>query len=265
MLHILVIAIVAALSAVATSHLWASAVVTLSFAAIVLIVVGIVYGETLALYGGIVVALLCAGAAAGAARTGVFRLPGTVPVKYWRIIARPFALLFVPIDIHLGPRFTVVLIGIVALVFIAGDLVRMLSRMHSTAIYTERERKRFSSMTAFLVAVFIVFLVFPQAIAYLALGFLTVGDMYGKLLGIRFARVPLIGGRTLSGSLGFVTGSLIAGYVIYLFVPYPVVFLFVGAPVAAAIELFSTGFDDNFTVGILSGVVLYVLRVFFGA
>ncbi len=34
---------------------------------------------------------------------------------------------------------------------------------------------------------------------------------------------------------------------------------------AAAVELFSTGFDDNFTVGIFSGVVLYVLRVFFGA
>ena len=69
--------------------------------------------------------------------------------------------------------------------------------------FKRTETKRFSSMTSFLVAIFIVFLVFPVSVSYLCLAFITIGDMGGKLIGLKYGRMKLIDARTFAGSLGF--------------------------------------------------------------
>jgi glycerol-3-phosphate acyltransferase PlsY len=215
-------------------------------------------------------------------RGGVFRFPAGREQRWWRVLARPFALLFVPIDRLFGRTALLFLLGALALAFSALDLLRLFSSLQMRRLFKASERKRFSSMTAFLVAIFLVFLVFPDQLPYLGLGFITLGDLFGKAVGIRFGRVALLRGRTLEGSLAFTAGGLAAAWLLRLAlrgavppVPaatelpaaaqLPLYTVLVGPPVAALVELFSGPLDDNFTVGLISTAFLYSLRYFLRA
>jgi dolichol kinase len=120
------------------------------------------------------------------------------------------------------------------------------------------------------VAIFLIFLVFPDHLPCLGLGFITVGDLFGKVVGMRFGRIRLLRGRTLEGSLAFTAGGLAAGWLLRLSLrgvvpPVPLHAVLAGPVVAALVELFSGGLDDNFTVGLVSTAFLYSLRYFLGA
>ncbi len=200
-------------------------------------------------------------------RGGLFRFPAGRELKWWRILARPFALLFVPIDRLFGRPLLLFLLGLLALGFSVLDLVRLFSRVQLARLFKASERRRFSSMTSFMVAIFLIFLVFPDHLPYLGLGFITVGDLFSKIVGIRFGRVPLLRGRTLEGSLAFVAGGLAAAWLLRLALrgvlpPVPLYAVLAGPLFAAAVELFSWAVDDNFTVGIISCGFLYSLRYF---
>jgi acyl-phosphate glycerol 3-phosphate acyltransferase len=197
-----------------------------------------------------------------AIQQGVFRNEKGVELRLWRLAARPFALLFIPIDVLWGRTVLLLVIGPVALAFIAMDLVRMVARRQIEGMYKAAEKKRFSSMTFFLIAVFLCFLVFPREIPYLCLAFTTVGDLFGKLVGIRFGRHPLYKNKTWEGTAAFFAGSLMTGYAISLVLPVPLAMLALGAGFAAVVELFSELLDDNFSVSLLSGGFLAALRYF---
>ncbi len=193
---------------------------------------------------------------------GVFRNDRGIELRPWRLAARPFALLFIPIDVLWGRRVLLLVIGPVALVFIVMDLLRIAGRRKMERVYKSAERTRFSSMSFFLVSTFVCFLVFPGEIPWLGLAFTAVGDLFGKLVGIRFGRHPLYKTRTWEGTGGFFAGSLMAGYILSLALPVSLPFVVLGAGVAAAVELFSDRVDDNFSVGLLSGGFLAALRYF---
>ncbi len=200
-------------------------------------------------------------------RGGAFAFPGDREMKWWRIIARPFALLFIPIDRYLQRTLLLVLLGALALGFAGLDLVRLFTRYQLRQLFKRSEIKRFSSMTAFVVAVCIIFLVFPDHLPWLGLGFLTVGDLFGKVVGIRFGRTRLLRGRTLEGTLAFTGGGFFVSWLLYIAPrgpgqPLPLYAVLAGPPFAAAVELFSGLLDDNFTVGIISCGFLYSLRYF---
>jgi glycerol-3-phosphate acyltransferase PlsY len=191
-----------------------------------------------------------------------FRLEREVEVRIWRLVARPFALLFIPIDQIWGRRTLLLLMGAVALAFIAMDLVRLLSRASIAVLFKSAERRRFSSMTYFLVSVFVSFLVFPDVIPYLSLAFTTIGDLFGKLVGLRFGRTVIHRGKTLQGSLAFLGGSIMSTYLLSRVLPVPLLFVLAGSLFAALVELFSELLDDNFSVSLLSGGLLFALRYF---
>ncbi len=195
-------------------------------------------------------------------KKNLFSLEKEEDVKWWRIAVRPFALLFIPIHHYLGKKFLLLVIGIVALIFIITDSVRLFTKLFLKSIYKQKEKKTFSSMTTFLITSFIIFLLFPYRISYLSLGFMTIGDMMGKLVGLKFGSKKLLKNRTLEGSLGFMTGSFIAGYVIYKLVPLSYLYLLPGVLFATLVELFSGGMDDNLTVGLLTSSFLYSIKYF---
>ena len=195
-------------------------------------------------------------------RKGIFRFNKTLEIKWWRIIARPFAILFIPIGMFLGESFLLYLLGILSTIFVLTDLFRLFSGKLISAIYKKSESRRFSSMSSFLVAIFLIFLLFQQEVAYLCLVFILFGDMAGKIIGIQFGRVLLIHKRTLEGSLGFLTGSLYSGLIICTIFSIDFQFLLIGAICATLAELFSCDLDDNFTVGILTGGCLEALKYF---
>lgn len=191
--------------------------------------------------------------------------------KWWRVIVRPLALLFIPIDLLFRRPPLLYLLGVLCLLFAGMDLARLLSRRQPAPLrllFKRSEQKRFSSMTSFLVAIFLVFLVFPGSLPYFCLGFITLGDMFGKVVGLRFGRRLLLGGRTLEGTLAFAAGSFMCAWVLHLALPAPPLPLYavVAGPLfAAGVELFSGRLDDNFTVGVVSGAFLYALRFFLKA
>jgi dolichol kinase len=192
----------------------------------------------------------------------IFLTDRAIELKWWRIIARPFALLFIPINIYIGHQFLLYLLGILSVIFIVTDLFRLFTGKHLTALYKKKETRRFSSMTSFVAAVFILFLLFRDYVACLCLIFILFGDMAGKFAGIRFGRIKIIQERTFEGSLGFLTGSLYAGFIMCSVLNIGFAYLMIGAVFATLTELFSFDLDDNFTVGILTGVCLEALVYF---
>lgn len=198
-----------------------------------------------------------------AARGGVFRLERRGELKAWRLAARPFAFLFVPLELLWGRRALLSVAGVVCLVFVGLDVYRYVSRRRLAAMYKEKEARRFSSMTYFLLGLFLVFLVIPDRLAWLPLAFATVGDLCGKLLGMRFGATPLYRGRTLQGTAAFTAGSLLAGWLVARRAGLPPAMVVAGAPFAALVELFSHLLDDNFSILVLSGAFLLALRYFF--
>jgi len=194
----------------------------------------------------------------------VFVIDPEIEMKWWRVIARPFALLFIPIDLLFGRTTLLFLMAGIGVILIGTDIFRMLSRHQLQLLFKKKEIKRFSSMTSFVVAIFLIFLVFPGVIPYLGLAFITVGDLFSKIIGIKFGKVRLFRARTLEGSLGFLAGSFMAGWVIYMLRPVPLYAVIAGPLFAAAVELFSMDLDDNFTVGIVTCGFLFALRYFLG-
>lgn len=197
-------------------------------------------------------------------RSGFFDFIIGRDIKKWRIFARPFALLFIPIDIYIGHRFLIILLGYLALIIIGLDLYRIISKRQLSLIFKQKEARHFSSMTGFLVSVFIVFLLFPSNIAYLCLVFILFGDLFSKIIGIKYGKTHLIHERTLEGSMGFLAGCLYAGIVLNVIFNLSLTWLIAGSIVATLTELFSWKIDDNFSVGIITGCVLICLKFFFG-
>ena len=195
-------------------------------------------------------------------RRGIFKLESDRELKRWRIIARPLALLFIPINVYLGHRFLIYLLGALSSIFILIDLYRLVFRHNLALLFKKAEIQRFSSMTSYIVAIFIVFLIFPVNLAYLCLVFITIGDMGSKFIGMKYGRKKLIQSRTLEGSLGFLTGCIFSGYILILIFDIGFYFLLIGAVCATLSELFSFSLDDNFTVSILTGTCLYALQYF---
>jgi dolichol kinase len=199
-----------------------------------------------------------------AIRSGFFNFIAGRDIKKWRIFARPFALLFILIDIFMSHRFLIILLGYLALIIIGLDLYRIISQKQLSKIFKLKEARHFSSMTGFLVSAFIVFLLFPSDIAYLCLVFILFGDLFSKVMGIKYGKTHLIHERTLEGSLGFLAGCLYGGIVLYVIFHFPLVWLITGSVVATLTELFSWKIDDNFSIGIITGCVLICLKYFFG-
>ena len=192
----------------------------------------------------------------------ILRFVASGEMKIWRIVARPFALLFLLIDILAGRQALLFVIGIVALVFIIVDFVRLATKKSVNAIFKKKEANRFSSMTLFLVSAFLTFLIFPAGIPYVSLICITFGDFFSKVIGIHFGTMKLYKSRTLQGTLGFLAGSLLFNTIASSLFAIPLVYVVVGSCTAALTELFSEAIDDNFSVSIVTGGVLTALRYF---
>ncbi len=187
---------------------------------------------------------------------------------WWRVALRPVAVVFVIFYHFYSQTTTVVLIGSVALFFIILDLIRFFTGM-GRKLMTEKiqfffkntERKKFSSMTMFLISACIITLVFEKQIALASLTFLIFGDIFSKIFGLGFGRHKIFD-KTIEGSLAYGGGALICGFILYTALGIPLLLLLTGAMAAAVAEALPLGLDDNFTVGLISGAVMTSVRLF---
>ena len=184
----------------------------------------------------------------------------------WRTYLRPLAIILPLVYFWVDKKFALIFIGCIALVFIILDLVRFFSKRANKAlmkksVIKKREKKLFSTMTSFIVICFIVILIFPKAIAITVIFFLTFGDLAAKVFGIYFGRKKIFN-KTLEGTLSYFATCLFVGFFLSHFLALPVIVIITGALVAALTELFSRGIDDNFTVGLVTPVAMYIVYYF---
>lgn len=192
----------------------------------------------------------------------------TLKLHYWRVVSRPFAILFIFYYLYESQRETLILIGSVALFFITLDITRFLHqktnelfRKRIKSFFKRTEYRKFSSMTTFLVAAFITVLVFKKEIAIAAIIFLIFGDIFSKILGLGFGRRKILYKKTLEGSLAYLGGTLICSYILYTTLGFSFILLCIGAITSAIAEAMLLGPDDNFPVALISGAAMTVANI----
>jgi glycerol-3-phosphate acyltransferase PlsY len=183
---------------------------------------------------------------------------------WWRIVVRPMAILFVIYYFFQPQQNTLIFIGIVSSFFIVFDLYRIIHkqadekiRIKVKALLRKNEMRRFSSMTVFLVALFITILLFRKEVAIVSSVFLIFGDSFSKVFGLAYGRHKLYN-KSLEGTLAYAGSVLIMGYIIYTTIPISLPVLILGGISAPAIEFFSMGVNDNLTVPLITGSIMTV-------
>jgi glycerol-3-phosphate acyltransferase PlsY len=186
----------------------------------------------------------------------------------WRLYIRPLAFLLIVYYLHAEKKSALTLIGSITLFFLLLDLMRLLSQKINIfffykvkQFYREKEYRKFSSITIFLLAYFLTVLLFEKSIAVLAVSYLTFGDFFSKFFGLLFGRKKLFE-KSLEGSLAHLNACLATGAILLHFDSIPLLAYFLGAFIATLSEVLPLGIDDNFSVSLLSAATMYVFRLF---
>lgn len=132
------------------------------------------------------------------------------------------------------------------------------------------EHYRVNSSTWYGTALFLLALFSPALASAAALGVLGLGDPLAGIVGRRWGRTPVGGGRTLEGSLAFVVGGTAAALaVLSLWHPvaaWPMLLAVSGAAAiaGAAAEALSVRIDDNFSVPIAAAAGAWLTAAVLG-
>ena len=105
----------------------------------------------------------------------------------------------------------------------------------------------------FVGALFTILLV-PNPFNVISLLFLSFGDAFAAIIGMKFPYIKL-GRKTLSGSLAGFFACLTIGLIIGIPIAYEIIIL--GAFMAMFIEILPLPFNDNVSIPIFSGLSMY--------
>ncbi len=192
----------------------------------------------------------------------------------WRILIRPAAISFPILHLFISRASLTLLIGISWGIAFLMDFVRLfwaraneflMKRLKKFRIYKAKEEKRFSSITTFLMGVFLSYLLFEESIFVACLGFLIFGDMMAKIIGINYGRKHIVRSeqvKTLEGTAGFFAAALTISYFLWITNILPIHTGLVGAAIATLVEFLPIPVDDNVSVPILSGSVMMLMSNF---
>lgn len=183
----------------------------------------------------------------------------------WRTLMRPLGILIIIFYLLFGKLFILIVIGAVTLFFILIDISRLSFKnfnffLLKNLFIKQKEMKIFSSMSLFCLASFIILLIFERKIAFVALLFLIFGDFFAKIIGILYGRRKFFT-KTLEGTLAYFASCLLFGFFTTYFWPISFLTVFCGALTASLIEVLPIGIDDNFTIGLISASVMYLINL----
>lgn len=195
--------------------------------------------------------------------------PALKKIKLWRLFLRPFAVIFPILYLFYSKNFILIFLGIIVLIFFIPDLVRLFSKKVNirltkkiTAIYKKGEEKRFSSMTLFLLAAFLTFLIFEKNIAIIAVTFLIFGDAFAKFFGLQYGKIKHFGKKTFEGSLAFFAVCLVAGLIFSQYLDISFGIIIIGALVATIAEALPWDVNDNLAISLAAATSMYVASIF---
>lgn len=196
----------------------------------------------------------------------------TEKYTFWRIIMRPFALLFIPLYLLFSKFVVLLILGFVLSFFFILDLLRILiakvenyfqfEHIKNFRVFKEKEKGRISSITNFLLGIFISFAIFERNIAFATLGFVSLGDLMSKWIGINFGKNKIFKNseKTLEGSLAFLSAALTVAFFLWFKSLLPLYVIFIGAIVAFIVEAIPNPIDDNFSIPVVSGTIMEILK-----
>ena len=121
----------------------------------------------------------------------------------------------------------------------------------------EKKNKLTGATWVFLGALF-TFILIPYPFSILALLFLSVGDTFAAIIGISFPFIK-IGNKTLSGFIAGFISSILVGICFNLSVS--IYILIFGALMASVIEIIPLPLNDNITIPLFSGSMMYFISI----
>ena len=133
--------------------------------------------------------------------------------------------------------------------------------MRKLPFFKETETRQVTGATYMWLSATLLVFVFDKEVAVLALLFLSVGDPFAALIGVRDHRTRRFG-KSLAGTTAFAVAALGAGLLATLHPDVPLIWWIApGAVVAALTELSPLPFDDNLTVPIVAAAAMSLLAM----
>ena len=133
---------------------------------------------------------------------------------------------------------------------------KMIEPFVGSMIRPKEQNGNFTGAFYILLAGTLTIAFFPRWVATTAITFEILGDVASALVGRKFGHHKIRGQKSIEGAAGFLAVALLI-IVVMPKVPYTVGI--VGAIVASVVEAISIHRDDNLTVPLSSGLVMYLI------
>ncbi len=126
-----------------------------------------------------------------------------------------------------------------------------------------------SSSVPYAMGILLTIITFPKIPAIIAIYTLAMADPLAAIVGIRFGKTKIMGGKSLEGSFGFFTGTFLVSFFIFHSFIGASTGLSIGAAsiigvLGAALELIPLRIDDNLTIPLYTAVLVWGICSVFG-
>lgn len=183
--------------------------------------------------------------------------------------ATHFVALLIPTIYIIFPRnIAIILLGAAFLIVATFEVFRLrklppwnwVKPVVGGMIRPKEEQGNFTGAFYILFTATLCIIFFDKYVASTAITFEIVGDVASAMIGRRYGSHYIRGSKTIEGATAFLVVALLT-IAIIPHVPYTVGII--GAIVATVVESVSIHRDDNLTVPLSSGLVMYLLMHFF--
>jgi dolichol kinase len=119
---------------------------------------------------------------------------------------------------------------------------------------------KFTGDTYFMIASFLILVFFIKDIAISSLFFLVFCDAGSGIIGTKYGRIKIFPNKSLEGFLGGLLFNIFISLLIFRFINLPIQVLITGIFISSIVELIPLKIDDNLTVGIITAIIMELIR-----
>ncbi|MGQ9465770.1 MAG: diacylglycerol/polyprenol kinase family protein [bacterium] len=174
-----------------------------------------------------------------------------------------FWAIFIPVLYYLLPQTSArTLLLLVTAIIVIIDFIRLHINgvkegfiLFFGSFLRRRELTNLSGATFLLLGCLITAFLFSRPVVIAACSFVIVGDTFAAMFGQNI-KSPKIFKKTLIGSLAYFVSNLVVVMVLNSLLVIPLWILFAGALISTIFEALPLPWDDNFSVPILTGIVM---------